>query len=249
MRCSLLMKKISFLLVGFFALGSLFTLAACGDDETSTGNTTNGAAGGGMGGSAGGGMGGSAGEGMGGAGGAGGGMGGAGGAGGGMGGAGGGSAASCDTYCADITKNCFGANLQYNDMASCMGTCGALPVGNAGATEGNSLNCRIYHAGAAAMGATTHCTHAGPGGAGACGSNCESFCSIATKICPTQHPDNAKCMTDCLGINDKEKYDATDGAGNSLACRLYHLTVASSSAAEATTHCAHTVAMNNPICK
>jgi hypothetical protein len=148
-----------------------------------------------------------------------------------------------------MKDSCFGTNIQYNDMASCLGTCGAFPVGNAGAMDGNSLHCRIYHAGAAAKDATTHCTHAGPGGADFCGSNCESFCSIATKICPTQHPDNAACMTECMGLNDTVKYDATVAAGNTLACRIYHLTVAATSAADATTHCAHTVAKMNPVCK
>jgi hypothetical protein len=234
---TLFMKKISFLFAGIFAVGSLFTLAACGDDETS--NTT-------MGGTAGGGMGGSAGEG-----GGTGGMGGTGGGAGGMGGSGGGSAGVCDTYCANITKNCTGENQQYADMASCMGSCGALPEGTAGAMAGNSVQCRIYHAGAAGMDQALHCTHAGPGGGGTmfCGTNCESFCSIATKVCPTQHADNAKCMTECMGVNDMEKYDASDSGGDTLACRLYHLTVASSDAASAATHCAHTVAMNNPVCK
>jgi hypothetical protein len=233
------MKKTSFLFVGFFAVGSLFTLAACGDDtETTSGNTTNGAAGGGMGGE-----GGTGGTGMGG-------MGGTGGTGmGGMGGAGGGSAAACDTYCADIAKNCAGDNMQYGDMASCMGACSALPEGKPGDMAGNTVNCRIYHAGAATMDAALHCVHAGPGGAGACGSNCESFCAIATATCKTEHPDNATCMTTCMGFKDMEKYDASDVDGDTLACRLYHLTVAASSDANAATHCPHTVGPMNPICK
>ncbi len=134
-------------------------------------------------------------------------------------------------------------------MAYCMGSCSALPEGKPGDMAGNTVNCRIYHAGASAMDAAVHCVHAGPGGAGACGSNCESFCSIATATCPTEHPDAATCMTTCMGIQDTEKYDVTDTSGDSLACRLYHLTVASSSEANKATHCPHTVGPMNPVCK
>lgn len=224
------MKKTSFLFVGLFAMGSLFTLAACGDDETSTSSgTTNGTAGGGMGGEGGG-------------------MGGAGGMGG-SGGMGGGSATACDTYCTSIMAACTDANKQYADVAGCMGACAAMPEGKAGDMSGNTVQCRIYHAGAAAMAADMHCVHAGPGGADFCGSNCESFCAIATDVCPTEHPDATACMNECMNINDMEKYDASDAAGDTLACRLYHLTVASSSTANKATHCPHTVAMNNPVCK
>jgi hypothetical protein len=231
------MKNVSFLFAGLFAVGSLFTLAACGD-ETGETSATNGTAGGGMGGEGGTG-GGAGGAGMGGMG------------TGGMGGSGGGTAsAACTDYCKIISTNCIGANLQYSDEASCMGACGALPEGAAGDMGGNTVNCRIYHGGTPAMMMPgEHCAHAGPGGAGVCGSNIESLCAIAAKVCPTEHPNVAKCMTDYAAVKDMEPYDASDTSGDTLACRLYHLTVASSSAANAATHCAHTVAAANPVCK
>jgi hypothetical protein len=229
------MKNISFLFAGIFAVGSLFTLAACGD-ETGETSATNGAAGGGMGGE--GGTGGGAG-----------GMGGTGGGAGGMGGAGGGSATACVQYCDVVMANCTGMENQYVSKEACMGSCGAMPEGKAGDMMGNTVNCRIYHAGAAKMDQTLHCEHAGPGGAGACGTDIESLCTIAAAVCPTEHPDVAGCMTDYAGVADMEKYDVTDSSGDTLACRLYHLTVAASDAGSATTHCPHTVAKNNPVCK
>lgn len=159
---------------------------------------------------------------------------------------GGAATPTCEDYCSSITTNCSAANAQYADMDSCMGSCKAFPVGTGADTSGNTLGCRIYHAGAAAMDAATHCVHAGPGGGGACGMPCEGFCSIAVATCATEHPDDATCKTTCGGFMDTEPYDAGDVAGDTLACRLYHLTVASSSAANAATHCPHTVAASPP---
>lgn len=159
---------------------------------------------------------------------------------------GGGAALDCNTYCDAITANCTAANAQYSSKESCMGACAAFPVGAAADTSGNTLGCRTYHSGAAAMDAATHCVHAGPGGAGACGSNCEGFCAIAVATCPTEHPDEATCMTTCMGFADTEPFDAGDVAGDTLACRLYHLSVAATDAASAMTHCAHTAAMSAP---
>src|SRR5512140_1227584 len=76
----------------------------------------------------------------------------------GTGGAGGGSAgADCTKYCTDITANCTGANMQYANMDSCMGSCMGLPVGAAADTKGNTMGCRIYHAGAAKGDPGLHC--------------------------------------------------------------------------------------------
>lgn len=226
------MKKTSFLFVGLFTIGSLLTLAGCSDDPETTAGT---AGSGGTGGA--GGVGGAGGEG---------GTGGVGGSGG-TGGTGGMMAsADCGKYCTDIKANCSGVETQYPDDASCMKACAAMPVGTPADMDGNTVGCRIYHTGAAKMDATLHCEHAGPGGAGACGTDCEGFCAIATKTCATEHPDMATCMTTCAGFKDMEKYDISDVAGDTLACRLYHLVVATGDAA---THCPHTVGANNPVCK
>ena len=155
---------------------------------------------------------------------------------------------ACVNYCETIAMNCSGANAQYAAAESCLGVCATFAPGMDGDVAGNSLACRLYPTGAAAEAASTHCAHAGPGGAGACGTNCESFCSIATAICPAEHPDTDTCLATCMGFMDTEKYDAGDAAGDTLACRLYHLTVAATDAASATTHCPHTVA-DSPPCK
>lgn len=79
-------------------------------------------------------------------------------------------ATACTAYCTAVTRACTGANMQYMDMAACNTACNAATyeVGMAGATSGNSISCRTYHAGAAMTDPATHCPHAGPTGGGVC---------------------------------------------------------------------------------
>ena len=77
----------------------------------------------------------------------------------------------CAGYCMAITTACTGDNAQYIDSADCLAQCAAMsvPAGTPGATGGNTIACRIYHAGAAVtMGAGVHCPHAGATGSGVC---------------------------------------------------------------------------------
>lgn len=111
---------------------------------------------------------------------------------------------------------------------------------------GNTLGCRTYHAGAAAGDPTTHCVHAGPGGAAACGSNCEGFCTLALETCTggnEQWATMAECMTECNGYDQTEPYDTSDTAGDSFACRLYHLIAAID---DPELHCPHIVEASAP---
>ncbi|WAS90107.1 hypothetical protein [Nannocystis punicea] len=154
--------------------------------------------------------------------------------------------AGCQMYCAAMMASCTGTNAQYPSNESCLGACGGLPPGSPGETSGNSLACRAYHAGMASIDPGVHCVHAGPSGAGACGQNCEGFCAIATSICPTEHPSPGDCMATCANFMDTEPYNAEDAAGNTLACRLYHLTIAATGPAEAQVHCGHTIEASPP---
>ena len=142
----------------------------------------------------------------------------------------------CGDYCVSISANCTGEHAQYGTPQTCLATCAAFLPGTPADTVGNTLGCRTYHAGAAAADPVTHCTHAGPGGAGVCGDNCEGFCAIAGHACPDAWPDDAACQTACGTFSPDESYDATDVAGNTFACRLYHATAA---ALDPVTHCGH----------
>jgi len=164
----------------------------------------------------------------------------------------GGEALSCADYCTTIGTNCTAGNAQYfagtdNGMTPCMNACASFELGVAGEMANNTLGCRTYHAGAAMGDPATHCEHAGPGGAGVCGNDCDGFCTIALATCASQFADMGACMTACASFTDDTAYNATVMSGNNLACRLYHLTAAANSAADATTHCPH-IAADSPVC-
>lgn len=161
----------------------------------------------------------------------------------------------CATYCSRIMTNCTGAALeQFKDMATCTGFCAGYPKGALADMMGNTLGCRIYHAGAAAgsaTNATTHCPHAGPTGGdknpmgttGVCGEPCDAFCGTAAVVCPNAFASAQACQTACRGFAaDTAAYSTADTAKNDMGCRVYHLSAASGSAAAATTHCPHIVA-------
>lgn len=80
----------------------------------------------------------------------------------------------CTDYCTTMTANCSGDNAQYDDMADCQSYCSdrSWTAGAVDETSGNTLECRIYHAGVAAAGEPAeHCPHAGPTGDGVCGAS------------------------------------------------------------------------------
>jgi hypothetical protein len=148
---------------------------------------------------------------------------------------------TCAAYCTAIQANCTGGNQQYTDLDTCLDACAGFPVGALADTSGNTVGCRTYHAGAAEGGPETHCRHAGPGGAGLCGTNCEGFCAIAAVACTganLQYASTTECMAECAGFADDEPYDTADTGGDTLACRLYHLTAATQNPG---LHCGHIV--------
>ena len=160
------------------------------------------------------------------------------------------AAGTCASYCSTIATNCTGANAMYSSEATCLATCATWAPGLAADTAGNTRGCRVYHAGApAAMTPTTHCRHAGPGGDGACGANCDGFCTLAMGACSAQQPPPyaslGACMTACANFPAAPPYEASQTGGDTFACRLYHATVASTTPM---THCAHVVPVS-PTCR
>jgi hypothetical protein len=66
----------------------------------------------------------------------------------------------CDNYCDLMLDNC---SAEFVNLASCQASCDLFPAtGEAGDIEYDTVQCRIYHAGApAAANPTTHCDHTG----------------------------------------------------------------------------------------
>lgn len=137
-------------------------------------------------------------------------------------------ATKCESYCTVVESSCTGALDQYGSRAACLATCAHLPLGVADEQFGNSIGCRTYHGGVARNDPSTHCAHAGPGGDGTCGENCEAFCAIVQGACQGDqavYPDNAACLSACASFDDSATYEL-GALGDTLACRLFHATLA-----------------------
>lgn len=158
-----------------------------------------------------------------------------------------GDAQVCTDYCELIGDHCQGDEAQYNGDALCEATCANMPVGNAGDELGNTASCRTFHAVLAAEEPETHCAHAGPAGDGTCGANCESFCSVALTLCDgdlSVFAGAEDCIDTCEGFATEPAYSANVPDGDSFACRLRHLTLAS---LQPEIHCSH-IGTDSPVC-
>ncbi|MCU1277735.1 MAG: hypothetical protein JWM53_1281 [bacterium] len=155
----------------------------------------------------------------------------------------GGAAPTCAAYCAKVQMNCTtgdgGGNVQYASVSECTNYCttaAGWPAGATGDQMGNTIGCRLYHAGAAAADPVTHCPHAGPTGGGLCGSLCENYCQLMAKNCTGANAvyDAATCASKCGMIPNTGMVNAM--SGDSVQCRIYHLSAA---AADPVLHCPH----------
>ena len=94
----------------------------------------------------------------------------------------------------------------------------------------------------------THCPHAGPAGDGVCGTNCDSFCTIAQGICTGNNQvfgSVPECMTACGVFPMTARYTTSAVTGNTFGCRMYHLTLAT---IDPVTHCPH-IAVVSAVCQ
>lgn len=141
----------------------------------------------------------------------------------------------CQTYCDTVMASCTKDMAVYASQAICLAACASMPTGAVSDTSGDTVGCRTYHAGAAKSDPATHCPHAGPGGAGYCGSNCDGYCQLVLKACPSVYASEMECQTTCKTFKDMEPFSATDVTGDTLQCRLYHASVAQTDPV----HCGH----------
>jgi hypothetical protein len=148
----------------------------------------------------------------------------------------------CERYCNTVAAACTGEDEQYASIGACLAVCALLDPGDAGAL-GNNVECRLARAKLAqATGEpASYCFSAGPGGAGACGSNCEGFCAIMAQTC-TLMGSFEDCLPLCEQVPDLSgsptgtTYNTSLQSGDSVQCRLYHVTAAT---LDSVTHCSH----------
>jgi hypothetical protein len=173
---------------------------------------------------------------------------------------------ACTAYCTAIMTNCTGGAQQYKDQATCMKACSFLPAGTAGDNSGDSIACRTTAAMAAATDTTmpkASCWHAGPLGYGACGEECEAFCTLTMGYCSaasgyTGAPVYAsydECHLICgnfgrvVDFADPGIYSANAVMGDTLECRAYHLVDnAMVDAAGQAIHCPHAASDSTAAC-
>lgn len=146
--------------------------------------------------------------------------------------------ALCLEYCDTVTANCTGDLRVYLSRASCLNTCNALLPGEAAEPIGNTVQCRLVRA-KVAGGPEEECVSAGPGGAQACGSNCEAYCALLESECPNDFAGLRDCeaacelLPDAGGLNVDENF-----SGDTVQCRLLHLGAVGQEKQESI-HCTH----------
>jgi hypothetical protein len=159
-----------------------------------------------------------------------------------------GNAPTCAAYCAKVEMNCTASDggtshEQYASVSDCNTYCttaAAWPAGATGDQSGNTIGCRLYHAGAAAADPVTHCPHAGPTGGDVCGTWCDNYCQLMAKNCTGANAvyTAAMCMSKCAMIPTSG--NVNDTTGDSIQCRIYHLGAA---ATDPVLHCPHAQTM------
>ena len=148
---------------------------------------------------------------------------------------------TCDAYCALYESGCADFN-EYDNTEACLAQCAQWPLGTEGATDGDSLACRLYHVGVANMAdANVHCPHASPNGAGVCADpaapTCDDYCNTYLKNCTgdqNAYMDMNDCMDQC---SHWYPGNLADTAGDTVGCRLYHGGAPAMS--DPMTHCPH----------
>jgi len=150
----------------------------------------------------------------------------------------------CRDYCSEVMANCTGDNAVYEGIATCYAVCKNLEPGAAGDDTGNTARCRLHQATEAGPAGVNepkqHCPGAGPGGEGPngellCADNCEGYCSIMQAVCDDYSSVEA-CLSDCNKAQDLGGYNTAHSEGDSVQCRLWHVSAA---ADEPNPHCLH----------
>ncbi len=156
---------------------------------------------------------------------------------------------TCANYCHRVMAACTGENAVYVNDQACLAVCALLEPGDAQEPRGNTVACRSAQAASAEREPEAYCAAAGPGGNGACGSDCEAYCALYPQACPseTEEQGTQSCLEACSALVDQPSFDLiTDHQGDTLECRLVHLASATLSPAE---HCHHArLAPTQPWC-
>jgi hypothetical protein len=138
---------------------------------------------------------------------------------------------TCEAYCDSVMSACAGNEAVYVSQSVCLAVCARFEPGEAAEPTGNTLACRALHATLAEHDPARECSAAGPGGGDRCGSDCEAYCALFSRICPelaAEQASVADCRASCAGLVDQPNLDLTrDHGGDTVECRLVHVSAAS----------------------
>jgi len=163
------------------------------------------------------------------------------------------SSALCEEYCTRVMEACVEDKDEdihfsvYPSKQACLAVCPHLEPGNPREPEpkGNTVACRLHAAKLAESSREyrDYCPQAGPGGAGECGSDCESYCKLFEDLCS---PTVINCEAKCKVFKNDGTFDAVrDHDGDTLQCRLVHV----SNAALDDSHCGHAAFLSTQYCE
>jgi hypothetical protein len=161
------------------------------------------------------------------------------------------ASSACMQYCQQVNSACTKQYAVYLGAEDCAAACGLL--------NGPELTCRQNEAAAAANTGDDylHCPAAALGGSKACGGNCINYCKLMSRVCTGNNRDPQEvenCEERCAGLIDREsarqpattsRYDVEfDHDGDTLQCRLVHLSIAAFHNPEG--HCWHAAIAPRP---
>ena len=168
-----------------------------------------------------------------------------------------GSTELCPAYCDEMMAQCDGTNAQYIDRQQCERICELFPQGTMSGPNADTVACRLKHALKTRYSSegevVVYCRQAGPGGDGACASNCEAFCTLMMSVCtedsagPYHFGTVEQCEASCAALPVSTLTYSTSNPlvfeGNHVQCRLFHV---ASGATDTREHCEH--AMGVTLC-
>jgi hypothetical protein len=145
--------------------------------------------------------------------------------------------ALCEDYCTTVMDGCTDTFAVYPSKEVCLGVCAHLQPGDPATPTGNTVACRAEQAKLAKRSgeSNTYCPAAGPGGAGTCGDDCDSYCTLYSELCPDEA--SSDCQRKCAVLLDDGTFDAKKNHdGDTLQCRLVHT---GNATLDPATHCPH----------
>jgi len=145
---------------------------------------------------------------------------------------------ACAAYCDDLEQSCVGDQAVYAQRSVCMKVCAQLDPGDPTEPTKGTLACRANKA-RDIREPEADCPLAGPGGGALCGDDCASYCELFKKICPDEfgNQTQAHCEEQCGALVRADSFSANQNStGDTLDCRLVHLSAATENPA---LHCPH----------